>query len=217
MIKEIIRPDHCIRICDECGDERKVSYWGVKNKTEHLCSSCSNKRAFDKKKDGYKPWNIGKTYQKASGNYYVNKQGYKLYYIGDKTYKGGYVAEHRIVMELHLGRRLKKGEVIHHIDGNKQNNDLSNLLLTNKSDHRNVHHQLESIAYLLIQSGLIKFNGSEYYIEPFTWERDSKPLEFLGSPNVIKDEGNQKRSLKNPLGDTPEERSTTIQRWSTLK
>jgi hypothetical protein len=213
MIKEIIRPNHCIRVCDECADEKKVSYWGVKNKTTHLCSSCSNKQAFELKKDGYKPWNIGKTYQKCSGNSYINQHGYKLYYIGDKSYKGGYVSEHRIVVELSLGRRLKKGEVVHHIDGNKQNNNASNLLLTDKSNHKQVHHSLEKLAFNLVQKGLIKFENNNYFIEPNMWEHISKSLELLENP-IIKNEDNQQQS---PLGNTKEECSTTIQKWSTLK
>lgn len=32
MIKEIIRPNHCVVICDSCSAENKVSYWNVKNK-----------------------------------------------------------------------------------------------------------------------------------------------------------------------------------------
>ena len=211
MIKEKRPNEKCIRICDDCGDEKEVSgYYSMRKKANHYCSSCSNKRAFELKKDSYKPWNIGKTYQKCSGSSYINQAGYKMYYIGDKTYKGGYVAEHRIVVELELGRRLKKGEVIHHIDGDKLNNNLSNLLLLNKTSHRVCHGNLEKIAFLLVQNGLISFKDNEYYIEPNVWEHISKSLELLETP--IKD--NQQQS---PLGNTKEECSTTIQKWSTLK
>ena len=46
-----------------------------------------------------------------------------------KVGKLKYALEHRIVMARHLGRPLQKNETVHHIDGNKQNNDLSNLQL----------------------------------------------------------------------------------------
>ena len=47
--------------------------------------------------------------------------------------KHGYVLEHRVVMENYLGRLLTKGEVVHHLDGNKHNNQIENLELLDKS------------------------------------------------------------------------------------
>lgn len=41
----------------------------------------------------------------------------------------GRVAEHRLVMEKHLGRYLQRHEQVHHKDGKRNNNDLSNLEL----------------------------------------------------------------------------------------
>lgn len=45
------------------------------------------------------------------------------------TTKRGYVAEHRLLISAVLGRPLLRQEVVHHIDGNRQNNDLTNLML----------------------------------------------------------------------------------------
>ena len=47
--------------------------------------------------------------------------------------------KHRIVMEEYIGRQLKSNEIVHHIDGNKRNNDISNLLLTTRSEHAIIH------------------------------------------------------------------------------
>lgn len=45
----------------------------------------------------------------------------------------GYVRLHRLVMEAKLGRPLLATEVVHHIDGNKQNNHPDNLMLFDKN------------------------------------------------------------------------------------
>jgi len=43
--------------------------------------------------------------------------------------KRNYVAEHRLVMSVHPGRKLMRGEVVHHKNGNRYNNALANLQL----------------------------------------------------------------------------------------
>lgn len=47
--------------------------------------------------------------------------------------------EHRILMEQKLGRKLTKLEVIHHIDGNRSNNNLSNLYLFSTSSEHSLY------------------------------------------------------------------------------
>jgi len=53
--------------------------------------------------------------------------------------KQGYVMEHRIVMSEHIGRPLRRGEIVHHKDGNGFNNNIENLELLNDSDHKRYH------------------------------------------------------------------------------
>lgn len=48
--------------------------------------------------------------------------------------------EHRQIVETLLGRPLKTGEVVHHLDGNKHNNDPENLVaLPSQSVHCKAH------------------------------------------------------------------------------
>jgi hypothetical protein len=49
---------------------------------------------------------------------------------------------HRLKMELQLGRELATEEIVHHIDGNKANNRIENLMIMSRADHSR-HHALE--------------------------------------------------------------------------
>lgn len=51
----------------------------------------------------------------------------------------GYVAEHRLVMEAHLGRLLTEDEVVHHKDRDRCNNDICNLEVLPPADHKRLH------------------------------------------------------------------------------
>ena len=77
----------------------------------------------------------------------TNSNGYILIYVGREhplANPNGYAYEHRIIMENKLGRSLKKGEIVHHKDGNKSNNQPDNLELKESIqqhlyEHRNIN------------------------------------------------------------------------------
>lgn len=54
--------------------------------------------------------------------------------------KNGVVMEHRHVMAKHLGRPLTKKETVHHIDGNRKNNNIENLQLRSSNHGSGVVH-----------------------------------------------------------------------------
>lgn len=55
--------------------------------------------------------------------------------------KNGLVFAHRKEMEKHLGRKLRKNEVVHHKDGDKLNNKIENLELMDRSIHCSMHNK----------------------------------------------------------------------------
>lgn len=70
----------------------------------------------------------------------IDHFGYARVFVGHKNGHTEYQLEHRIVMEKHIGRKLKYEERIHHIDGNKKNNDISNLVLfSSPTEHGRYH------------------------------------------------------------------------------
>ncbi len=53
---------------------------------------------------------------------------------------------HRIVAEQKLGRPLRKGEVVHHRDENKRNNDPDNLIIfASQAEHAKYHANINYI------------------------------------------------------------------------
>lgn len=59
----------------------------------------------------------------------------------------GYIYEHRYVARQLVGRRLKDGEVVHHIDGNKTNNAIENLMVfPSQGAHVRHHAELRRLA-----------------------------------------------------------------------
>ena len=50
-----------------------------------------------------------------------------------------YAYEHDLVAEQKTGRRLSDGEIVHHIDGDRWNNDPANLTVETRSDHARAH------------------------------------------------------------------------------
>jgi hypothetical protein len=86
----------------------------------------------------------------------VMRNGYRKYWdlnaVGFSHKADGYVeitrgenkgrGQHVVIMERHIGRRLGKGEVVHHIDGVKSNNNISNLKLMTNSEHAALHRRM---------------------------------------------------------------------------
>ncbi len=121
----------------------------LKNNLNHLMRTRKNLAQKDnlKEKDLY--------------GYKLTKE-YEYLELNDGTKIKRRIKEHRLVMEKFLNRKLVKGEVIHHINLDKADNRLTNLLLCNQSTHIKMHQNLERLAGRLIEAGLIAFCPETY-------------------------------------------------------
>ena len=77
----------------------------------------------------------GKDSPNWKGGRRITKDGYVILWFS----RNESILEHRKVMEDHLGRKLSRHEVVHHINGNNSDNRLENLQLTSFAEEIKRH------------------------------------------------------------------------------
>lgn len=70
--------------------------------------------------------------------------GYSRFYdpIDSSGYQNKCIYEHRKIWEREHNKKIPNGFLVHHIDRNKANNQISNLLLISREDHPKLHRIL---------------------------------------------------------------------------
>jgi len=87
-----------------------------------------------------------------NGGKYLTHAGYLMVrppadYPHSPPDKRGYIREHRMVMEMHLGRALRPGEVVHHLNGDKIDNRIENLEVCDSQSEHITGHSVEGAMY----------------------------------------------------------------------
>ena len=90
--------------------------------------------------------------------------GYVKLHVRDHPFADStnYVREHLAVVTDAYGEDAvrQRGGAVHHIDGNKQNNFLSNLYICTPRENAGLTKQLLSLAYQLVRVGTIEFDSA---------------------------------------------------------
>jgi len=123
-----------IKYCFDCKKQLSRSSCYTKAKR---CKGCQNRISASKRwrnPKGFRKPLIGIKNPKWKGGF-TKSMGYKTILQG----KNSYIAEHRLVMQKHIGRPLTPQDIVHHINGNKLDNRIENLKLMNRSKHMKEH------------------------------------------------------------------------------
>lgn len=106
------------KICSYC--KKPYICWPYEEKRRRYCGlSC---RSRDQKR-----WK-GKAI-KAHGKYKRIWNGFK------------YIPEHRFIIEKHIGRKLRKDEIVHHVNHKTGDNRINNLEIMSRGNHTSHHHK----------------------------------------------------------------------------
>jgi len=126
--------------CD-CGNMKTVRRGHLISGDTSSCGCYRDKSSSDRIKR-WRHKQIGPNHPNWIGGRYKSKEGYIYCIAKDHPYAvdNGYVLEHRLVMERHLGRYLLPTEIVHHIDRKKDNNSLGNLILFASHAEHMLHH-----------------------------------------------------------------------------
>jgi hypothetical protein len=179
-------------VCPSCNEGREVT---KKSSTGfQRCHPCAGKQTYVEPSSERKD-------KRSYGDGYITKQGYHLIYDGSS-----YVPAHRLKF-----KGLDKDIIIHHIDGNKINNDLTNLYPCSKQVHREIHGQLERISYYLVQNGHINFEEGKYTLSTSMKKFIDENSVNSGKPLSVDAEGNPEPSpLVGRCNDYPEKEYTQV-------
>jgi len=128
--------------CVDCGKERWVRL-NYGKPVYQRCVSCSHK-GLNPSPETIMKQSIarrGKRQKSKQGGWLRLANGYIRIRLSSDDFfysmtdLNGYILEHRLVMAKYLGRCLQSWEIVHHKDGVRDNNDLSNLEITTKGTH----------------------------------------------------------------------------------
>ena len=132
-------------ICKNCGKGRWVHSQNGEPRS-FKCKSCAGRLRPQPRGENSKIWKGGR---------FKRNDGYILIWIPpdnffrQMTNPRGYVMEHRLVMAKKLGRCLHRWELVHHLNGIRDDNPPENLAITMKQYHEK--HTFEVILKTQVQ------------------------------------------------------------------
>lgn len=135
--------------CANCNIQFLTDLPNFKKYTNSFCCSDCNSEYTNKINDGNK---IKK--KRESGGYHVLVKCRNHH----RANNHGYVYEHILVAEKKINRKILRGEVVHHINCVKNDNDSKNLYVCkNSTEHFLIHGSLNKCVAELMDMGMLIF------------------------------------------------------------
>jgi HNH endonuclease len=130
------------------------------------------------------------------GGRYIDDDGYVLIFKSTHPFRNkcGYVYEHRLVMEEHLGYLILPCQLVHHINRNKQDNRIENLQLIKKFEHNKYHRPFKPIGHYV---SIYKPEHPNAMIDGYILEHRFIMSEFLGRPLTKEEIVHHKNNIRN--------------------
>jgi len=135
------KPNHVCRICQK-------PFYGSPCRTHQTCSLACRTEYYREIGNLLTGGLRGAKNHRWKGGRWLHQGKYWLVLRPDhpRADRHGYVREHRLVMEEHLGRLLLRTEVVHHRNGDTQDNRIENLrLFPTNGEHKHTEY-LEGVS-----------------------------------------------------------------------
>lgn len=127
--------------CPNCGKERWIEKrYMERHNTGGICQSCSAKRTRERMHSI--PVEERRILRQSDGYCYVHLPlNHWCVPMSGKKSTSRIIFIHRLVMAEHIGRLLTQKEVVHHINGIRDDNRIENLQLVSRGQHKMSYQQ----------------------------------------------------------------------------